>query len=123
MIPFLVAVALEITLRSGSLSRSLRTVVSRGSRSRSLITVVRSRSSVAVIRAYRHSGSDRADSDTKPTSPALAGPAAHMLAVALIANTYFRNAPSVVRTHGLNPMGQLSFRHGSSLDSIAPSSV
>jgi hypothetical protein len=47
--------------------------------------------SVAVIRAYRHSGSDRPTPTPTPTSSALAGTAAHILVAAIIANTYFMN--------------------------------
>ena len=47
--------------------------------------------SVAVIRAYRHSGSDRANSDTHADLLRACGTAAQMLAAATMANTYFMN--------------------------------
>src|ERR1700737_2814271 len=76
-----------ITLRSGSLSRSLMTVVSWGSRS--LIMVVRSRSRSRWSAPTVTPAPTGPTPTPTPTSSALAGTAAPRLTAAIIANAYF----------------------------------
>ena len=65
---------------------------------------------VSVIRAYRHSGSDWANSDTDTDIFRSCGPATQILAAAIIANTTSLNTPGVCAPVWLNPMDPLSFR-------------
>src|SRR6202795_2072376 len=80
--------------------------------------------SVAVIRAYRHSGSDWAHSDTNTD---LFRARRYCGAYACRCNycqyVLHESLLALCCTHGLNPMLQLSFRPDRSMDSIAPSSV
>src|ERR1700704_1094221 len=77
--------------------------------------------SVAVIRAYRHSGADWAHSDTNTD---LFRARRYCGAYACRCNycqyVLHESLLALCCTHGLNPMHQLSFRPDRSLDSIAP---
>jgi hypothetical protein len=80
--------------------------------------------SVAVIRAYRHSGSNGTHSDTNTDFFR-----ARRYCRAYACRCYYcqyvlhESLLALCCTHGLNPMHQLSFRPDWSVDSIAPSSV
>jgi hypothetical protein len=77
--------------------------------------------SVAVIRAYRHSGSNRTNSDTNTD---FFRACRYCRAYACCRNycqyVLHESLLALCCTHGLNPMHQLSFRPDRSVDTIAP---
>jgi hypothetical protein len=80
--------------------------------------------SIAVIRAYRHSGSNRTHSDTNTDFfRARWYCRANACRCHYCQNVLHESLLTLCCTHGLNPMHQLSFRPDRSVDGIAPSSV